>query len=96
MHSPIRYQQFTQLYNATPAIQLGGVTIQWLTESIIGLEKVFNNIDKITTPTLVLQSGEDKIINNQAQNDFCQQLHQLTDLSISIRPLWVTSVIPYP
>lgn len=77
MHSPIRYQQFTQLYKTTPEIQLGGVTIQWLTESVTGLEKIFNNIDKIITPTLVLQSGEDKIISNQAQNDFCQQLHQL-------------------
>jgi lysophospholipase len=28
MHSPIRYQHFIQLYNNTPAIQLGGVTLQ--------------------------------------------------------------------
>jgi lysophospholipase len=77
MHSPIRYQQFTQLYKTTPEIQLGGVTIQWLTESQQAIEKIFNNIDKITIPTLVLQAGQDKIVKNQAQNDFCQQLHQL-------------------
>jgi lysophospholipase len=77
MHSPVRYQLFTQLYKSTPEIQLGGVTIQWLTESIEALEIIFNNVNKITTPTLVLQAGQDKIIKNQAQNDFCQQLHQL-------------------
>ena len=77
MHSPVRYQLFTQLYNTTPEIQLGGVTVQWLTESQQALEKIFNNINTIVTPTLVLQAGQDKIIDNQAQNDFCHQLHQL-------------------
>ncbi len=91
MHSLIRYQHFTQLYNATPKIQLGGVTIQWLTESLVALEKIFNNIEKITTPTLVLQSGQDKVINNQAQNDFCQQLHQLQSHSCpNGKPLVIT------
>ena len=77
MHSPGRYQLFTELYKTTPEIQLGGVTVQWLTESQAALEKIFNNIDKITTPTLVLQAGQDKIIKNQAQDGFCQQLYQL-------------------
>jgi lysophospholipase len=77
MHSPIRYQYFTQLYNSTPKIQLGGVTIQWLTESLKALKKLFNNIDKITVPTLVLQASKDTVIKNQAHNDFCQKLHQL-------------------
>ena len=76
-HSPIRYQQFTQLYKTTPEIQLGGVTIQWLTESQKAIKEIFSHIDKITTPTLVLQAGQDKIVKNQAQDDFCQQLHQL-------------------
>ena len=76
MHSELRYQQFTQLYKETPAIQLGGVTIKWLTESIAALETLFAKVDEITTPTLVIQSGADKVISNQAQNDFCQQLHQ--------------------
>jgi len=77
MHSELRYQQFSQLYKETPAIQLGGVTIKWLTESITALETIFANINKITTPTLVIQSGAEKVVSNQAQNDFCQQLHQV-------------------
>lgn len=77
MHSKLRYQQFSQLYKETPAIQLGGVTLKWLTESITALKTIFANVSKITTPTLVIQAGAEKIVNNQAQDDFCQQLHSL-------------------
>lgn len=77
MHSALRFQQFSQLYHSTPAIQLGGVTVKWLSESIKALKTIFANIDKIITPTLVIQAGDDKIVSNQAQDDFCQQLHQL-------------------
>ncbi|MBL4940173.1 MAG: alpha/beta fold hydrolase [Colwellia sp.] len=77
MQSALRYQLFSQLYQDTPAIQLGGITVKWLTTSITALETIFTNINQITTPTLVLQSGADKIVSNQAQDDFCQQLHQL-------------------
>ncbi len=76
MHSQLRYQQFSQLYKETPAIQLGGITIKWLTESIAALETIFAKVSKITTPTLVIQAGDDSIVKNQAQDDFCQQLHQ--------------------
>jgi len=90
MHSPLRYQLFTQLYNTTPEIQLGGVTVQWLTESQKALEIIFNNIDTIVTPTQVLQAGQDKIIDNQAQSDFCHQLHQLQPQSCpSGKPLLI-------
>lgn len=80
-HSELRFQQFSKLYQQTPAFQLGGVTVKWLDESITALEKIFANIDKITTPTLVIQAGDDKIIKNESQNDFCQQLHQLSPQS---------------
>lgn len=75
-HSPLRFQQFSELYTQTPALQLGGVTVKWLTESLTALEAIFAKVDKITTPTLVIQAGADKIVSNQAQEDFCQQLHQ--------------------
>tara|TARA_R110001592_G_scaffold1377_4_gene8256 strand:+ start:2028 stop:3215 length:1188 start_codon:yes stop_codon:yes gene_type:complete len=77
MHSALRFQQFSRLYHQNPEIQLGGVTVHWLNESIAALETIFTKLNKITTPTLVIQAGDDKIVNNDAQNDFCQQLHQL-------------------
>ena len=77
MHSKVRYQLFTELYQTNKQIQLGGITVKWLTESLTALENIFAHIDKITTPTLVLQSGADKIVSNEAQNEFCQQLQKL-------------------
>lgn len=77
VHSALRYQQLEQTYQDNPDIQLGGITVKWLTESIKALETIFANIDKITTPTIVMQSGADTIVKNQSQDDFCQQLHQL-------------------
>ncbi|MGL1956475.1 MAG: alpha/beta fold hydrolase [Colwellia sp.] len=77
MHSNIRYQLFTQLYQKMPELQLGGVTINWLVESLRALKQLFSDIDKIKTPTLVIQAGADIIVSNQAQIDFCQQLHQV-------------------
>jgi len=76
-HSKKRYQNFVALYQQTPKIQLGGVTVNWLREGIKAQNKVFSQLEKLTTPIQVLQASEDSIIDNQAQNDFCQQLHQL-------------------
>lgn len=76
MHSQERYQEFSQLYQNTAEIQLGGITIHWLITSLTALEKLFANIDKITTPTIVLQAGDEKIVNNQSQDDFCAELHR--------------------
>jgi len=76
-HSKIRFQRFSELYQQTPAIQLGGVTIAWLQQAIITTSNIFSDLDKIKIPLLVLQSGGDTVVDNQAQDKFCQQLHQL-------------------
>ncbi|WP_448212658.1 alpha/beta fold hydrolase [Colwellia sp. MEBiC06753] len=75
-HSIIRYQIFTKLYQATPELQLGGVTFHWLKEALKANEDIFDDIDKLKTPTLVLQAGSDTVVDNSAQDQFCQQLHQ--------------------
>lgn len=91
MHSSLRHQVFAQLYLQTPEIQLGGVTTQWLAASLTGLAKIFNQIDKISTPILVLQAGADSIVDNQAQDRFCQALHQLQPNSCpNGKPLVIT------
>jgi lysophospholipase len=76
-HSAIRYQQFVDLYQSNKTIQLGGVTVHWLRESLRANENIFSDLSKLTTPILLLQAGNDEIVDNQAQTDFCQQLHQI-------------------
>jgi lysophospholipase len=75
MQSPLRYQQFVALYKTKPELQLGGVTIHWLNEAKKANQKIFAHIDMLNTPILVLQAGDDTVIDNSAQNKFCQQLH---------------------
>ena len=74
-HSAERYKTFADLYQQTPEIQLGGVTFHWLGEAVKANKDIFADIEKLTTPTIVLQSGSDKIVDNLAQTDFCRALH---------------------
>ncbi len=76
MHSKIRYQYHLELFQQQPSIQLGGVTVKWLVEAISAQQAIFADIDKITTPLLILQAGNELIVDNQAQNEFCQLLHK--------------------
>jgi lysophospholipase len=80
MHSKIRYQTFIDLYQEYPQLQLGGVTFNWLKQAIIINQAIFSDLDKIATPISIMQAGEDTIVDNQVQNDFCQQLNQLKPL----------------
>ncbi|MCJ8320131.1 MAG: alpha/beta fold hydrolase [Colwellia sp.] len=76
MHSKLRYDQFMKIYQSTPEIQLGGVTVHWLEQALAAEKIVFENLNTLTTPTLVLQAGDDSIVDNEVQNEFCRQLHQ--------------------
>lgn len=76
MHSDIRYTIFTQLYDQQSDLKLGGVTLKWLKEALKVEQDIFADVDKITTPTTIMQAGGDSIVDNQAQTLFCQQLHQ--------------------
>lgn len=86
-HSKQRYSAFANLYQTTPDLQLGGVTLQWLIEGIEAQKAILDNLEQITTPLLVLQAKEDTVINNQAQHIFCQQLN-------NIKPQYCTSTEP--
>jgi lysophospholipase len=77
MHSSIRYQLFSELYQTNKTIQLGGVTVKWLVEALKTEKAIFAKLENLTTPTLVIQAGDDKIVDNSAQNEFCEQLNAL-------------------
>ena len=75
--SELRYEIFNSLLEEQPAIQLGGVTLNWLVEGIKAQEEIFNEIEKVSTPIIVLQAGKDTVIDNSAQDKFCENLHKL-------------------
>ncbi|MCC4263469.1 alpha/beta fold hydrolase [Oceanimonas baumannii] len=73
-HSQVRYQLFRELYRERPELQLGGVSLQWLAQSLTAGDSAIASADRITTPVLVLQAGKDVVVDNDAQNRFCQAL----------------------
>ncbi|SET86050.1 alpha/beta fold hydrolase [Thalassotalea agarivorans] len=72
-----RYKAMQQKYLANPTMQLGGVTAYWLQQAIQANEDIFAHLNDIDVPVLLLQSGADVIVDNEAQDEFCQQLHAL-------------------
>ena len=74
--SDVRYEIISALYDNHADIQLGGVTFPWLAQALKANEDIFKDIEKVTPPLLVLQSGADPIVDNGAQDEFCKQLHQ--------------------
>ncbi|WMC10688.1 alpha/beta fold hydrolase [Oceanimonas pelagia] len=73
-HSEVRYRLFRELYRERPELQLGGVSLHWLGESLAAGDRTIDRARQITTPLLVLQAGRDVVVDNKAQNAFCQAL----------------------
>ena len=76
-HDSERYQSFMKLYQQESKLQLGGVTFHWLAQALQTNKAIFDDLNKITAPLLVLQASADEIVDNAEQDKFCQLLHQL-------------------
>lgn len=85
--SQTRYDLFRNEYRQQPKLQLGGVTFSWLKASVVALDNIFNDIDKIKTPILLFQSEKDTVIDNEAQDAFCAQLKAANNLCIDDGPI---------
>ena len=73
-HSRERIEAKYQLYNRHEHARLGGVTFQWLSEACISIDRIFQDISHVNIPVLLLQSGEDVVVDNKAQALFCEKL----------------------
>lgn len=71
-----RYKRFRQVYRQTPALQLGGPSWQWLGQACEVSEQMPTLAGSIKTQILMLQSGDEKAVSNQAQQEFCRDLGQ--------------------
>jgi lysophospholipase len=75
MHSQQRFQRFRDLYHERSELKLGGVTFNWLAQAIKTSESLFIDLKKLSLPIQMLQAGDEYIVDNDAQNNFCQQLN---------------------
>ncbi|QDE29526.1 alpha/beta fold hydrolase [Shewanella polaris] len=67
-HSQQRYLHYRDLFDRTPAVQLGSPTNHWLLEAMSAAEKSINYAKYSETPILILQAEKDSIVSNEAQN----------------------------
>lgn len=75
-HSKVRYRLYSRYFSDYPELRVGGPTYRWVKESIAAGEQAIELAPQIATPLMLLQAGEERIVDNQAQNAFCEAMAQ--------------------
>ncbi len=73
-HSKARYRLFSRHYADRPELRLGGPTYHWVRESMMAGEKAIALAPQITTPLLLLQASQERLVDNNSHLAFCQAL----------------------
>ena len=60
-----RYQALLDLHQQVPQLQLGSPSNHWLMESFQAMDSILDQVDKLRTPTMVMQAGADTVVDNQ-------------------------------
>ena len=71
-HSRERYRRNLRYYADYPELQVGGPTYHWVRESMQAGQQIIAQAAKISTPILLLQAGEDRVVDNRSHWAFCQ------------------------
>jgi len=73
-HSYERYRRNLRFYVDDPQLRVGGPTYHWVREGLLAGQSILNKAKEISTPLLLLQAGDDKVVDNRAQDLFCQAM----------------------
>ncbi|MFQ2191976.1 alpha/beta fold hydrolase [Aeromonas jandaei] len=87
-HSQSRYQAFRQMYEQHPQIKLGGATAHWIYQGITGADAAIADAGTIKTPLLLLQAGNDSVVDNAAQDAFCTKTNCEGGKPLRIEGAW--------
>ena len=87
-HSQSRYQAFRQIYEQHPQIKLGGATAHWIYQGITGADAAIADAGAIKTPLLLLQAGNDSVVDNAAQDAFCTKANCEGGKPLRIEEAW--------
>ncbi len=74
----VRYTWFQKLYEKMPQLKLGGPSAQWSWQNLVATKACIKEAQKINIPLLMLQSSDDVVVHNPAQDKFMRKL-QLTN-----------------
>ena len=53
---------------------MGGPTYHWVREGVRAGHSILSQAAQISTPLLLLQAADDKVVDNRAQDLFCQTM----------------------
>ncbi|MGY8985343.1 MAG: alpha/beta fold hydrolase [Sphingomonadales bacterium] len=84
-HDPDRFMDQHLAIDNNPNLALGGQTYGWLGAAISSI-KILNSIgypEKIKTPILIVQAGQDFVVNNKLQKKFAMRLPHVRFENIS-------------
>jgi len=73
-HSRARYRRNVRFYADGPELRVGGPTYHWVRESIHAGEQILREAKNISTPLLLLQADDERVVDNRAQFAFCQAM----------------------
>lgn len=82
VQSEIRYNIHKSVFDDYPKARLGGVTVAWLDQALVAMEKILAEAHKLTAPTLVIQAEGDTIIDNSSHQPVCDAMPNCTFKSI--------------
>ncbi len=80
-NSQVRFNWSKQLALDVEKIQLGGPTHKWVWQGVDASQKCVKHASKTSLPTLIMQAGDDDLVDNKAQQRFmktAKPIHQLT------------------
>lgn len=73
-HSWQRYRRSLRFYADEPEIRVGGPTYHWVREGLLAGSDILAKAGAITTPVLLMQAGEEKIVDNRTHDAFCRAM----------------------
>ncbi len=82
---PVRFMATAQTIAESPDLAIGGVTYGWLSAALksIGILRKPGFAEQISTPTLLISAGEDRIVSTKAQKKICSLLPNCSYMEIS-------------
>ncbi len=72
----LRYQRLLDCMAHYPQGQLGGPTVHWLREGIATGQHIIDDAHNLKVPVLLMQAGDDVVVDNRAQDLLCQKMGQ--------------------
>ncbi|MDD5759845.1 MAG: alpha/beta fold hydrolase [Desulfobulbaceae bacterium] len=77
-HSQVRFRLNQTLVSTVPINSLGSPTYGWMDHAFAAMQRLTTEHRQLTMPILLLQAGDDTVVNNNPQSAFCADLPRCT------------------